>query len=865
MPIEEKNGSASSAYVSLSISARTTVQKLLTHIYVLVPVLDGEKHYWVGDAEVEKLFRFGDEWLPRHPERDLITKRYLKRAPELARAALARLVELDDAFAGTPSEARVEREEALERPLRLQARRLAAVVEVIHAAGVKSVADVGCGEGDLVTELARDDRLQRIIGVDVSIRELERAKARLDRLQMKIGLRERIVFFQSSILYWDERLRGLDAIALLEVNEISVVRDPLYNDRRGEHGPFDIIGDVHGCREELVALLEKLGYVENRGTPGAWSHALGRRAVFLGDLVDRGPDIVGVLRLVMDMVTAGSALCVPGNHEIKLGRKLDGQDVKVSHGLEATLAQFGALPPAERDTFVPKVRAFIVDLVSHYWLDGGKLVVAHAGLRAEMHGRGSREVRDFALYGETTGETDEYGLPVRYNWASEYRGTAMVVYGHTPVPKAEWLNRTICVDTGCVYGGRLTALRYPELEVVDVRALQTYVEPVWPLAVPHIEATAQQLADDVLDFAEVSGKRRIVTRYGPVVTIPAENAAAAVEVMSRFCADPRWIIYLPPTMSPGETSKRENLLEHPDEAFAYYRRAGVARVVVEEKHMGSRAVVVVARDEEAARRRFNVAGARGIVMTRTGRAFFGGADAHLGDELLDRLSAALDAVSFWDRFETGWVCLDAELMPWSVKAQDLIDRQYAPVGEAASADLLASRAALELAIARGVEASELLSRTEERYSAVAAYARAYRRYVRPVRSVSDLKLAPFHLLATEAMVHTDRDHRWHMSELATICAADPRVLTATPFQIVELADERDVARAIARWQDLTDVGGEGVVVKPLDFCARDKRGLLQPALKVRGREYLRIVYGPEYTLSENMTRLRERSVASKRN
>jgi protein phosphatase len=481
-----------------------------------------------------------------------------------------------------------------------------------------------------------------------------------------------------------------------------------------------------------------------------------------------------------------------------------------------------------------------------------------------MQGRGSREVREFALYGETTGETDEYGLPVRYNWASEYRGAATVVYGHTPVPTPEWLNKTICVDTGCVYGGRLTALRYPELELVDVPALQTYVEPQRPLTRLENGATAQQLADDVLDFAEVSGKRHIVTRFGPTITIPAENAAAAVEVMSRFCVDPRWLIYLPPTMSPSETSHREGLLEHPDEAFAYYRRAGAAHVVVEEKHMGSRAVVVLASDEHAARKRFNIAAERGVVMTRTGRAFFAGAQAHLGQELLGRLSVALDAVNFWERFDTTWVCLDAELMPWSVKAQDLIDRQYAPVGEAGTADLVASRTALQEAVSRGVEASALLSRTEERYRAVNAYTQAYRRYVRPVRSVSDLKLAPFHLLATEGKVHADRDHRWHMTELATLCAADPQVLTATPFHVIELADEQSCARASAWWQDLTEAGGEGIVVKPLEFCARDKRGLIQPALKVRGREYLRIVYGPEYTLPENMTRLRERSVASKR-
>ena len=115
-------------------------------------------------------------------------------------------------------------------------------------------------------------------------------------------------------------------------------------------------------------------------------------------------------------------------------------------------------------------------------LDDGKLVVAHAGMKEAWQGRASSRVREFALYGETTGETDDYGLPVRHDWAAEYRGRALVVYGHTPVPEATWVNGTICIDTGCVFGGRLTALRYPEREVVEVPALRTWYEPERPLA-----------------------------------------------------------------------------------------------------------------------------------------------------------------------------------------------------------------------------------------------------------------------------------------------------------------------------------------------------------------------------------------------
>ena len=198
--------------------------------------------------------------------------------------------------------------------------------------------------------------------------------------------------------------------------------------------------------------------------------------IFVGDLVDRGPDTPGVLRLVMGMVAAGDAWCVSGNHEAKLLRALNGRQVRVSHGLAETLDQLGREDPA----FQAEVRAFCDGLTSHYVLDGGALVVAHAGLIERYQGRSSGRVRSFCLYGDTTGETDEYGLPVRLPWARDYRGRAMVLYGHTPTPEAEWVNNTMCLDTGCVFGGRLTAMRYPEREVVSVPAAQVYYESAKP-------------------------------------------------------------------------------------------------------------------------------------------------------------------------------------------------------------------------------------------------------------------------------------------------------------------------------------------------------------------------------------------------
>ncbi len=662
-----------------------------------------------------------------------------------------------------------------------------------------------------------------------------------------------------------------------QVEASLVSRTPLWNNRKREHGPFDIIGDIHGCFDELVELLGLLGYKVQSDAlraEGDWlvtspvdEHGASPTLIFLGDLVDRGPNSPAVLRLVMRLVAEGKAHCVPGNHDIKLLRQLGGKNVQLTHGLAETVAQLDGETPE----FIEEVRVFIDSLVSHYVFDDGRLVVAHAGLKEDMQGRGSGRVREFCLYGETTGETDEFGLPVRYNWAAEYRGRAMVVYGHTPVPQADWLNNTICIDTGCVFGGSLTALRYPTRELVSVAAHRRYAAPARPLQ-PEAgvtDLTAQQQHDTALNLADVAGKRIIETRLHRSITLREENATAALEVMSRFAADPRWLIYLPPTMSPSETSEREGYLEHPAEAFEHYRTRGVGRVVIEEKHMGSRAVVIVCQDAEAARQRFGVNGPRdgtedlGICYTRTGRRFFD--DADLERALLQRVQRAVSQAGLWDELATSWLCLDCELMPWSAKAQALLRDQYAAVGSAARHALSEVVAVLDAASAvYGDGASQLRQTFEQRRRMADRFTAAYRHYCWPVAGIDDLKLAPFHILASEKAVFASRDHQWHMETLARLCAADERLLLATPFRVVDVNDEAETADAIEWWSQLTGRGGEGMVVKPFEFIARGTKGLLQPAIKCRGPEYLRIIYGPEYTAPENLSRLRKRGLNRKR-
>ena len=741
----------------------------------------------------------------------------------------------------------------------------------------------------------------------------------------------------------DLQREGFRAVHVLrsaaEVAEVTVSRTRLFSDLRHESGPFDVIGDVHGCLPELLSLLEKLGYTLTRDGSGRAvnaAHPAGRRVIFLGDLVDRGPDSPGVLRLVMGMVAAGTALAVPGNHEDKLLRALRGRKVRVSHGLETTLEQLAA-EPAE---FRAVVETFLDSLRSHYVLDGGGLVVAHAGLSQELQGRASARVRSFCLYGQTTGETDSYGLPVRYPWAEDYRGRATVLYGHTPVPEPEWVNNTLCLDTGCVFGGSLTALSYPERVLVSVPSARVYYEPARPFPAgatadatvngPAAAATAGASAGaatsgarrepSVLDITDVTGTRVIDTGYAGRVKIGAANAAAALEVMSRFAIDPRWLLYLPPTMSPVTTAPGGDLLEHPAQAFAAYQDAGVREVVCEEKHMGSRAVVLVCRSEADAIARFGVSPGMGAgaVWTRTGRPFFG---PELTSALLDRVRAAATSAGLFDELSTSWLLLDAELLPWSAKAGQLLRDQYASVGAAARAALPAAALALEQAAARLAESNgptgagtgttggagagvggsgsaevsgaeggsvpagasaatgalasvgapgaagvlaSLLARTRSRLANADGFAAAYQRYCWPVEGLTGVRLAPFVVLGSEGATHAGRPHSWHLTVAARLAAADAELFTVTRHVFADTSDPASCSAATDWWTTLTEAGGEGMVVKPADGLLRGPKGLPQPGLKVRGREYLRIIYGPDYTEPANLAKLRSRSVGRKR-
>lgn len=685
---------------------------------------------------------------------------------------------------------------------------------------------------------------------------LQRNKGRTDRDFGKHVIRNQHNQLMRSLINLKKR-EGVSHVTILnspaEIDVVQVERKPMWTNKKHERGPFDIIGDIHGCFDELMQLLKKLGYQIEKTDKYNITHTEGRRIIFVGDLVDRGPKSPEVLRLVMDSIESGIALCVNGNHDDKLKRKLMGRNVNISHGLSETLEQLSV----ESDEFKVRVLSFLQNLISHYLLDDGKLAVAHAGLKKEYMGRASSTIREFCMYGDTTGEVDGFGLPVRYLWSQEYRGDTLIVYGHTPVAKPEWINNTINIDTGCVFGGKLTALRYPEKELIYIDAAKIYYDPIKPL-----NYNKQMQQDNILDIETVIGKHVISTQLHHNVTIREQNATAALEVMGRFAVDPHWLIYLPPTMAPTATCQTGDLLEHPAAAFDFYKKCGIRQLICEEKHMGSRAVVVLCQNQDTAQTRFHISNSIGSCYTRTGRSFFSNLDFE--HKFLMRIQSAVTRSGLWEKLQTNWICLDVEIMPWSAKALGLLEQQYASVGTAASVALNHVNDLMLRSVQHNIQSlDELHKRYMTRLETVKLYNDIYQKYCWPVQSLDDYKLAPFHILAHENSLNMNKDHLWHLEMINALCQADTKLLQKTTYKIVNTDDEKTINDAVQWWMDITSDGSEGIVVKPLDFTVKTHKGLVQPGIKCRGREYLRIIYGPEYTIPENLERLRARSLRMK--
>ncbi len=620
---------------------------------------------------------------------------------------------------------------------------------------------------------------------------------------------------------------------------------------------LDFIGDIHGCYDEFLELLNNLGYSQNE--EGLYVHPDGRKLVSVGDILGRGPKSLACIYFFMSHMEKDLTYMLDSNHGWKIARWLMGRNVELTHGDEFVATEF---EHHEREQgkeasgrLKEQVKKFLLAAPSNlvFQKHGVNVIVAtHAGIRDCYIGKQSKRISDFCRYGDTAG-LDDSGKPLRKNWYVFHQSGELIVWGHDPSPLPMIVNNTINIDQGVVFGGRLTAYRYPEKTFLSVGAQKDYAEDPesflqkWKkerFNPPNIESFLKGYSVSTEEYGEIR--------------IQEEYVKSSIEDISHYTIPLEELVYIPPTMSPTtEPSPLEDYLEHPQQAFEYYRQQGVTTMVVEKKHMGSRAILLLFKDVDVA---VEYVGSPilGTIYTRTGRAFF---DQEMTQTLLRQLNADLTKAMYFTKYKTDFVLLDAEILPWNLKAKELISAQYAHVSEVALMDRQKILDKLQRAQENGWEVTSWLEEYQNKLVSAEVFRDVFQKYCWDTNGLEGIKIAPFHVLAHSEESFFDRSHRWHMEQNKGF-AQMSSLFMETEFKIV--TDEMSGEEAIRWWLEITEHGQEGFVVKPETFVARNAKGrLIQPAIKVRGRKYLHIIYGIDYLLLENLTRLKQRNVGRK--
>lgn len=619
---------------------------------------------------------------------------------------------------------------------------------------------------------------------------------------------------------------------------------------------LDIIGDIHGCYNEMIELLDKLGYTVDEN--GLYKHPEDRQLVSVGDVMSRGPQSLKTMIFWKKHVESGVARMIDSNHGWKIARYLGGRNVILSHGDEhiaTELEQYAQEAGDEAATILKnEMKQFLLSAPSHllFCRNGvRRVVVAHAGIRDEYIGKHSKRIQDFCRYGDTDG-MDGKGTPVRKEWYVEHESGEIIVWGHDPRPFPTVVKNTVNIDQGAVFGGSLTAYRYPEQQFVSIKAKRDYAgDPDSPL----IRWERGRFSPPNLrKFVE--GYAVQTELYGEV-TVRGEFVKAAIDTVSHFTVPLEELVYFPPTMSPAPAvSVDENYLEHPREAFAYFRAQGVKNMVAEKKHMGSRAILLLFRNEEAA---LSYVGrpTLGTIYTRTGRAFF---DRSTESEVLHKLNEDLQRADYFTKNNTDLLLLDAEIVPWNLKARELISSQYAHVAESALMDREHLLEKLREAEQSGRDVAPWIIEMEEKLQNAHIFREAFQKYCWDVNGLDGIKIAPFHTLAHSGQTFFDHSHIWHMEQNRKLATLSSLFMETEYRTVTSEADEEQVIRW---WEEMTEEGHEGIVIKPETFISRNGDKMIQPALKVRGRKYLHIIYGIDYLQPENLARLKQRKTGKK--
>lgn len=619
---------------------------------------------------------------------------------------------------------------------------------------------------------------------------------------------------------------------------------------------IDIIGDIHGCYNELIQVLQKLGYMKN--DEDYYVHPEGRKFLSLGDIMSRGPKSLQTMEFFLRHVEKGLAYMIDSNHGWKIARWLDGRKVMLNYGDELVEEEFIQFEEAygieKAEQLKHKLKQFLLAAPSHYVLTKNgvpTLVCAHAGIKDEFIGKQSAHISDFCRYGDNEG-LDETGKPIRKDWTIHHKTKTLIVWGHDPKPKPLIMNNTVNIDQGVVFGGALTAYRYPEREFVSVQAEKDYSEGK---SNPLMELKKKRLNPP--NIAKFLNGYSVLTETFGEIKIPKEYAIPSIDLVSHFTVPIEEMIYIPPTMSPTpKPSALDDYLEHPKEAIDYYRSMGIERMVAEKKHMGSRGILFLFKDKDAG---FKYVGREtlGVIYTRTGRKFF---DEETEAKILSKINKALTSKDYFHQYGTEFVLLDAEIMPWNLKAKELISSLYAHVSENAILDRRLLKSKIERAVGQNEELVKWLEEYKDKLANAHVFKEVFQKYCWEINEIDEIQIAPFHLLAHSNETFFHKPHTWHMEKNKEFASMD-NLFIETEYMVIE--DEASEKEVINWWNTITKDGHEGIVIKPEPFIAKSKGKLVQPAIKVRGRKYLHIIYGMDYLDQENLNRLKKRNVGKK--
>ncbi|MBK3495945.1 polynucleotide kinase-phosphatase [Viridibacillus sp. YIM B01967] len=695
-----------------------------------------------------------------------------------------------------------------------------------------------------ITALLLDTALETLLSRDLE-REKPRGKNKVKKQYNQLKKEKRFI----------KKEEYARIYVLKEGEEVTIERmsNPLLIDvAQG----IDIIGDIHACYDEMITLIEQLGYTTNED--GLYVHPEGRKLLSLGDIMSRGPESLKTMQFWMQHVNTDLAYMVDSNHGWKIARWLRGKTVKMAYGDEKFVEEMELYEQqnSEEATTLLKqqLENFLIAAPSHYILTQNDIptaVCVHAGIKDEMIGKESRDIKDFSRYGETAGIASN-GRPIRLDWTVHHHNSLLVIWGHDPKPQPLIANRTVNIDQGVVFGGQLTALRYPEKTFIAVNAKQDYAEdPTNPLN----EWEKKRL--DPPNITKLVNGYTVLTADLGEVEVLADYVQAAIDTTSHFTVPLEQLVYIPPTMSPTpKPSQLDDYLEHPQEAIDYFKSKGVTTLVAEKKHMGSRAVLLLFKNKEVALQKIGFA-TLGIIYSRTGRRFF---ERETEQQVVQSLNEELTAKGYFTKNDTDFVLLDAEIMPWNLKAKELIRSQYAHIAEQAILDRSKLLESLTQGMAARGDLAPWLSQMEEKLEHAEIFKEVFQKYCWNVDDVDAIQIAPFHVLAHSKQTFFGEPHTWHMKQNEAF-AESSKWFVRTDYRII--TDKTSEQEVVDWWTTITEQGHEGIVIKPEYFITKYKGQLIQPALKVRGRKYLNIIYGMDYTEPANLERLKQRNTGKK--